>query len=346
MSSETRLPKAEDLAPGNWESILIRSNLDKSYFQWDEGPCPVCGGSARFRWRGSDFRRAEYAETGWCNACGLLSPWKILEHSLGAKSFKEMADFIRDWAGYKDDGQARPVREAVAPKARPVPVDDTPRLRAWYQKLWQEASPVAAGTVAETYLRNRVPGLLAVPKCLRAHAGLDYMERTAEGQSQRVGTFPALLAAAQGLDGRVVNIWRTYLGADGLKAPVKEPKKACGKFLQPSYAVRLAEPDDELGVAEGIETALAVMVLYGVPCWSTLNTDGMRKFCLPEGYERVKKIRIFGDNDKPDQRGRRAGNEAAEFLKQKMRDDGRVATVILPKYTTFDFANIAQKEAA
>jgi putative DNA primase/helicase len=205
---------------------------------------------------------------------------------------------------------------------------------------------VAPGTIAEAYLRNRVPGIDAVPKCLRAHAGLDYMERTAEGQYQRLGRYPALLAAAQGLDGRVVNIWRTYLSADGFKAPVKEAKKACGRFLQPSYAVRLAEPDDELGIAEGVETALAAMVLYGVPCWSTLNADGMKKFCLPEGYERVRKIRIFGDNDRPDQRGRRAGNEAAEFLKQKMRDSGRVATVILPKYTTFDFANIVQKEAA
>jgi len=344
MSTKPRQPKAEDLAPGNWEDILIAANLDRAYLRWEEGPCPLCGGSTRFRWRGKGYRRSEYAETGWCNACGVISPWKLLEYAIGASSFVELAEHVRKWAGYREGGHG----SVPTPKPKPqvTPPDDAPRLRAWYQKLWHEAGPVVQGTPAHAYLRRRIPGLEEVPKCLRSHPSLEYKERADGEQYHLVGKFPALLAAAQGLDGRVVNIWRTYLAADGSKAPVTEAKKACGRFLQPSFAVRLAEPDDELGVAEGIETALAVSILYGVPCWSTLNADGMRKFSLPEGYERVRKIRIFGDNDAPDRNGRRAGNDAAEFLKQKMRETGRVATVILPKYTTFDFANIAQREAA
>jgi putative DNA primase/helicase len=72
----------------------------------------------------------------------------------------------------------------------------------------------------------------------------------------------------------------------------------------------------------------------------------MRKFEIPQGYERVRKVRIFADNDARDQNGRRAGNDAANLLKDKMRAKGLISTVVLPKFTTFDFADIAVKKAA
>ena len=47
-------------------------------------------------------------------------------------------------------------------------------------------------------------------------------------------------------------------------------------------------------MAEGVETALAVEALYGLPCWATANANQLEKFMPPEG---VKSISIFGDND-------------------------------------------------
>jgi putative DNA primase/helicase len=52
-----------------------------------------------------------------------------------------------------------------------------------------------------------------------------------------------------------------------------------------------------LGVAEGIETALAAWVLDGkiFPVWSCINAGQLEKFEPPEG---TKNLAIFGDNDK------------------------------------------------
>jgi hypothetical protein len=60
-------------------------------------------------------------------------------------------------------------------------------------------------------------------------------------------------------------------------------------------AVRLAEPvDGELGLAEGVETALSATQLTGVPCWATLGARRLDAVALPPGLGR---IHLFGDND-------------------------------------------------
>src|SRR3546814_1507927 len=66
-----------------------------------------------------------------------------------------------------------------------------------------------------------------------------------------------------------------------------------GGFPIGSY-VELSPPAEEMGVAEGIETALAVTRDFGIPCWSTISADGLKAFTPPAI---VKRLRIFGDND-------------------------------------------------
>lgn len=330
---------AEDIASGNWESILLAARLDKSYLRYEEGPCPICGGKARFRWRAKK-------ESGFCNGCRFVGPFTILQTLLGT-DFRGAADYVRRWA-CMDQGVGAPARVVrLAPRPRPVEVDDTEQLRQKYRKLWGESVVIEEGMPAHEYLTRRIPGLTAIPKVLRAHASLAYWRKDDAGKHQKLGSFPAMIAAVQGIDGRVANIWRTYLDDTGNKATLPDAKKASGRFLQASYAVRLQAPTgDELAVAEGIETALAVWVMFGIPCWAVMSADGMRKFEVPPEFDGVSKLRIFGDNDSRDQYGRRAGNDAANFLKEKTRAQGRIATVMMPKFTTFDFADIAVKIAA
>ena len=59
-------------------------------------------------------------------------------------------------------------------------------------------------------------------------------------------------------------------------------------------AVRLAMPGPVLGIAEGIETALAAMKMFTIPTWAALNAGGVEKFEPPVETERLI---IFGDND-------------------------------------------------
>ena len=337
---------AEDIADGNWEHILNAAGMDTAYFTYAEGPCPICGGNTRFRWRAKK-------EQGFCSHCPgpstngtVLNGFRILQHLLNT-DFRGACDYIRKWSGdgNTDGGEQRPrlVRPTLAKR---VEEDNTDELREKYRSIWKDSAAIEEGSSAWAYLMRRVPGLHEIPKVLRTHAGMEYWEMDEQNKYQMLGVFQTMISIAQGLDGRAVNVWRTYLDDEGFKAKVTSAKKGVGRFLQPSYAVRLVEPDDELAIAEGIETALNVWTMFGIPCWSVLNADGMRKFELPTGYERVRKIRIYADNDEPDKNGRRAGNDAAQLLKDKMRGQGKLCTIILPKATGFDFADIAVKLAA
>lgn len=325
---------AEDLASGNWEKILVAAGLDPAFLTYNEGPCPICGGNTRFRWRAKK-------QDAFCNHCRHLSGFALLQHVQNC-DFREACDFIRRQFGYGEgNNNDRPVPH-ISPKPVQVEPDDTEQLRAKYKRLWGEGFTIGAGMPAYRYLHKRVPGMKDIPKVLRAHPRLAYWRREIEGNYTNVGEFAAMLAVVQGTDGVAINVWRTYLDADGNKADLPDAKKASGRFLAQGGAVRLTEPHDELGIAEGIETALAVTSVYGIPCWAGLNAGGVAKFELPVGYERVKKVRIFADNDARDKLGRRAGNDAAQTLKDRMRADRRICTIILPRFTSFDFADVAK----
>ena len=59
-------------------------------------------------------------------------------------------------------------------------------------------------------------------------------------------------------------------------------------------AVRLFEPGDELAIAEGIETALAVHLGTGKPVWAALSCGNLEKLWIPDSVARVC---IYADND-------------------------------------------------
>lgn len=151
-------------------------------------------------------------------------------------------------------------------------------------ELWLRARPLD-GTLAETYLREHrhvsVPISPRALKCMpRAHAGW---------------AVPALIAAVQGLDGRVTAVQCTYLNPDtGAKADVRAPRKIFGRMH--NGAVRLHMPDRSglLGLAEGVETALSVFELTGIPCWATLGAHRLARIALPPD---VREVHIFRDND-------------------------------------------------
>ncbi|MBN0386745.1 toprim domain-containing protein, partial [Pseudomonas aeruginosa] len=65
-----------------------------------------------------------------------------------------------------------------------------------------------------------------------------------------------------------------------------------------------------LGLAEGIETALSVTQLYGIPCWATGDAGRMERFKLPAGVEQVT---IFADVDHS-----HTGEAAAESLARRL----------------------------
>lgn len=180
--------------------------------------------------------------------------------------------------------------------------------------LWNSAAPLTSSNPVSRYLINRG---LTVPDTgvLRFHTGLDYWH-----DGQCIGQFPAMLAAVTSPIGELVTIHRTYLTPDGGKAPVPTVKKLCSPAgVMGGASIKIGTPATRsdgrlgIGIAEGIETALAAAILFGVPVWAGVSAHGLASFTPPPS---IRNVYVFGDND-VSQTGQKAATQLAERLTRK-----------------------------
>lgn len=208
-------------------------------------------------------------------------------------SFPDIAAALRD-LGLVEGGGAYVAPDPLAIAQREAQGRaEAAKRGAQAERLWQETQPLA-GSPAEAYLRGR--GIVGpLPPSLRFHPACWH---------QTAKRFPAMVARLEGADGFAVH--RTYLKADGSgKADIDPPKAMLGAVA--GRAVRLAEADGGLAVAEGIETALSLSCgLLSAPAavWAALSASGMAALRLPPNPSRLT---IAADGDK-------AGREAANAL--------------------------------
>ncbi|MEQ1768507.1 MAG: toprim domain-containing protein [Devosia sp.] len=256
---------------GRWRSILSGLGIPEKLLVNRHGPCPACGGKDRFR-----FDDKDGYGTYICSQCGAGDGPKLAMLFLGV-DFKEMAERI----GAKPGSDQTRLRETDrnAPDPSELPEDKRKRMNA----LWREARPVSAIDPAGRYLAGRIKGF-PEGTGLRFHPACQY---------PKGAKHPTLLAIFAGSGGKASGLHRTYLTEDGRKAAVVSQKLSLGPLVD-GGAVRLAEPGAILGIAEGIETALAASVMFGVPCWAALNANRLAVWEPPAGVERVT---IFADND-------------------------------------------------
>ena len=211
--------------------------------------------------------------------------------------------------------------------ATPAPKRVTCEPNASALSIWRAAGPVA-GTPAEKYLHSR--GVTIVSASLRFHPALDYFDGGGV-----VATMPAMIAAVQAPDGRVVAVQRTYLTPDGGgKAAVASPRKGLGSYQ--GGAVRLAAAARVLGLAEGIEDAMSAMQMTGLPVWAAAGVGRMAGIVLPSGSAEVH---IFANNDQPGLIGARRAVDA--ILAQ-----GRRAVLRLPPSGFKDFNDVLRARAS
>jgi putative DNA primase/helicase len=279
--------KVSDVAQGRWLGILSRFGLTDKQLSGKHTACPMCGGKDRFRFDDKDGRG-----TWFCSHCR-AGDGIALVMGLKGYSFKEAAHEIEQVVG-----GIEPVRAA--------PVADDGQKVARLRQVWNEASPLAPGDEATRYLARRGLVLEAPPNSLRLHPGLAYYE-----DGRFMGKFTAILALVVCRDRQVVTIHRTYL-KDGKKAPVQSPRKIMPGKPVSGAAIRLTEASECLGIAEGIETALAASALFSVPVWSCINAHGIETFDPPAG---VKRVIVFADNDESFT-GQKAAYVAAYRLQQ------------------------------
>lgn len=162
-------------------------------------------------------------------------------------------------------------------------------------RMFNQAHALKRQSPVGQYLVQRGLGKLTrAPQALRM-AALPYFD-----DGRDIGRFPVMLAAVTDPHRVMVALHRTYIGTDGKKAPVPQPKKLSRTTgLLAGASIKLFEPtiiDGKLvlGVAEGIETALACYLGSGIPTWSCVNAGGVRSFAWPPG---LQSLIVFADND-------------------------------------------------
>jgi putative DNA primase/helicase len=332
--------KARDIAPNRWRLILAKAGIDAAYLTKTETACPCCGGKSRFV-----FYDREGKGTWYCRYCGSGDGFQLLQLYLNL-DFHSAAKFVEDWYY----GESVEVRNSLPP---PTPSNElTPeeiiKRKAKHKAMWEASKPVTEGDPVWLYLHNRVPGLNSdfISRMIRFHPAQEYWVKDGD-KMKKVGTFPCMITMILAPDGTCQDIHRTYLTADGQKAPVEEPKKTLATINIKGGAIRLMKPTGNvLAVAEGIETSYAVMMFKGLPCWALSNTSGMKNFEIPQGIEY---LHIFADNDKPNEKGVRAGFDTAQKLKAKAEGKGIKVTVHAPTKVGTDMLDllvgIAAKEA-
>lgn len=296
----------KERAQGRWRSILPALGVSSDFLRGKHGPCPLCReGKDRFRFDDKG------GNGSWiCSHCGAGDGTKLVMLVNGWE-FKQAAIEIEKLIG-----------QAPVQAARPAMSDDD--VRGAKNALWRNSEPVTLATTAGRYLRSRT-GLTTFSPCLRAVARLRYA-------GERSLFFPALVAMVTASNGTPATLHRTYLGKDGGKAPVEDPRRLMPGHVQKGSAVRLAEHAERLGIAEGIETAISATVLFGIPCWAAINSTLLSSWIPPEG---VTEVTIFGDND-----ANYAGQAAAYTLAHRIARTDRMVKVELPPSIGTDWNDV------
>ena len=298
--------KTRDAAKGRWKAILPMLGIDAAVLDGKHHPCPANGqGEDRFRFADREGTGSYFCHcsTGKGNGIDLVKCCRGVEYAEAAKLV--------------DSVVGRAEQEPEKPKRDPRPA---------LQRIQSRLKP-ASGPVRR-YLAGRG---LTMPPSLR-QARLTYWD----GREQR-GVFECMVAKVVAADGSPVSFHVTYLHA-GAKADVPAPRKVMPPIgTINGAAVRLYPKAAHIGIAEGIETAIAAHLLSGLPVWSVLNANGVQTFDPPEGVEHVT---VFADND-----ANGTGQAAAYACMARLVSRGITCDVRLPE-TGKDWNDVLQRQEA
>lgn len=196
-------------------------------------------------------------------------------------------------------------------------------LRPIAEKLWAESRRLS-GTLAARYLASR--GLTSHSAQLRFH------RRVKLGARSEATYHPAMIAAVRD-DVGLVAVHRTFLNAKTAgKADIETPKMLLGNPGR--GVVRIGEAARVLGLAEGIETALAAAAIHKIPVWAVLGNERFGMVSIPE---RVERLVIMADNDA-------GGVRAAKLAQEGLARPGRVIDIRWPPAQHNDWADVWMAE--
>ena len=240
---------------------------------------------------------------------------RVGDHSLLFKCFAgcETLDVLRE---LRRGGQVAPGGVLTTDQPREAA---TGNMTGLVTRLWNESRGIR-GTMAADYLASR--GIVSHSAQLRFHP------RVQLGPKASATYHPALLSAVRDESG-LLAVHRTFLDpCTRRKAAFDNPKRLLG--VPGRGAVRLGTAGRVLGLAEGVETALAATVLHNIPVWAVLGNERFGMIDLPAHVEQVV---LLADNDA-------GGKRAVALAQDGLQRDGRVLRELWPPAALNDWADV------
>ena len=256
----------------------------------------------------------------------------VFTHCFAGCDWKDIKAELRRQGLLAEHDRFSPRREVSKPRPSRHPYNSAAeaKTREKVRRLWDEGQPIE-GSVGEVYFREARGITIPIPPAIRFHPALPYWTVGDDDKPTVLGEWPSLLCAITNATDELIGVERIYLKPDGSgKAKLPDGLKAKkGIGHKKGGRVELGASGTQLGLAEGIETALSATQLFGDVCWAALGGQNLKSFVIPR---QVTHFILFVDNGDP---GHKLAREAAcEFEKQ-----GRPTWLVFPKPEFGDFNN-------
>lgn len=308
-----------DKCRGRWKGILVRFGVPENYLDGKHHGCPICGEgehSHRFRF---DNKNGE--GTWICTQCGAGYGLRLVERAFDCTTSEAMQRIecvVDEIPVETSNGTWITERGSL----------DILEIKSNLNKLWLLSDPLCGSDFVSLYLHKR--GLVLTPLNVR------YNNACYESDSKT--KLPAMVARIQNNEGVPVGIHRIFID-NNVKAKIASPEQMmpATESLKGS-AIRLFSSQDKmlrngiLGIAEGLETAIACTQLYSIATWACINAPLMHSWRPPAP---IKKVVVFADND-----ANYVGQEAAYRLGHTLHSRGLIVKVVVPPDIGTDFNDI------
>lgn len=251
-----------------------------------------------------------------CHRCGARGGSLIKFHSEKyAISFMQAACELN-----LDPPRENIERESIFKNEKPVNVNKLKSL----ELLLKQSIPLKdeKSKLALTYFKNRGLTLngLELPENIFFHP------RSSNYNDGAKTYHPCLIAKVTNLNGLLLTAQKTYINADGYKLRTTHPKKfvpSIGRTVKGgSVKMYCVKNLNTLGICEGVETALAIKQITGIPVWACMTAQMLKDVEIPT---HIKNVKIYADNDLS-----QTGQNSAIELHRKLTLKGINVVIIMP----------------
>ncbi|WP_435277305.1 toprim domain-containing protein (plasmid) [Psychrobium sp. nBUS_13] len=245
----------------------------------------------------------------------------------------EALNIIIDICGGKLESISKKIIQKVSTKTTGISSKEKQDRRAKLCKIQSNAKSASASLPVHVYLRGRgLKGDMSkLPKALGYAKELWW----GDGESKPRKAC-GMLGLLTDVNNKPVSIHRTFLNPSHFgKLEVSTPKMLMKAPIGiKGCSIKLDQPKSfmgevVIGLAEGLETCLAVREAVSFPMWSTISATLMKGVQIPK---HVTCVFIFADKDRKGvypSKGE-AGQIAANELAERLRSEGKKVYILLP----------------